>query len=422
MSVVKRSEIFYLRKRVPNRYSTVEKRGTIWISLHTDSETVAHQKAPSAWQHYIEGWEARLAGDNDNAEIRFEAVKKLAAIRGFRYVGADLVADMPHNDLLDRVELVEEKKGTVDKLEATAILGGATTPEITITHALELYWTLAQDRTLGKSKDQLRRWRNPRMKAVTNFIGVVGDKEISEISGDDMLDFRQWWIDRMKTNGLTANSANKDLLHLGDILKTVNKLKRLGLNLPLSDLTFKQGEANQRPPFSKSWIKEKLLAPNALSRLNTQARCIVLGMINTGYRPSEGCGLLPEHIKLEGDVPHISIEGVGRQLKSVHSRRVIPLAGVSLEAFKQCPDGFPRYRDSPSLSATVNKYLRVNGLLETPEHSLYGLRHAFEDRMIAAGVDDRIRRDLFGHSLNRERYGKGATLNHLHQCVQLVAF
>ncbi|MCF6344688.1 MAG: hypothetical protein L3J15_08475 [Devosiaceae bacterium] len=144
-------------------------------------------------------------------------------------------------------------------------------------------------------------------------------------------------------------------------------------------------------------------------------------MINTGYRPSEGCGLFPEHIKLEGAVPHISIEGVGRQLKSVHARRVIPLAGVSLEAFQQCPNGFPRYRDNPSLSATVSKYLRANDLLETPKHSLYGLRHAFEDRMIAAGIDDRIRRDLFGHTLNRERYGKGATLEHLHQCVQSVA-
>ncbi|MCF6344691.1 MAG: hypothetical protein L3J15_08490 [Devosiaceae bacterium] len=49
------------------------------------------------------------------------------------------------------------------------------------------------------------------------------------------------------------------------------------------------------------------------------------------------------------------------------------------------------------------------------------LRHAFEDRMIAANIDDRIRRDLFGHTLNRERYGKGAMLKHLHQCVQSVA-
>lgn len=38
--------------------------------------------------------------------------------------------------------------------------------------------------------------------------------------------------------------------------------------------------------------QEKLLGPGALSGLNTQARCILLGMINTGYRTSEGAGLL----------------------------------------------------------------------------------------------------------------------------------
>jgi len=101
----------------------------------------------------------------------------------------------------------------------------------------------------------------------------------------------------------------------------------------------------------------------------------------------------------------------GRQLKSVHARRVIPLVGVSLAAFRECPDGFARYRTSSAgLSATVNKFMRGTGLMEPPQHSLYGLRHAFEDRMLAAGSGHRIRRDLFGHRLNRERYGKGASL------------
>lgn len=225
----------------------------------------------------------------------------------------------------------------------------------------------------------------------------------------------------MEVKGLTPNSANKDLIHLSNIFKTVNKMKRLGLDLPLSDLSFKEGESRQRPPFSTDWIRNNLLANKALDGLNTDARCIVLGMINTGYRPSEGANLLPEQIRLEGEVPHISIEPIDRQLKSAYARRIIPLAGVSLDAFRQCPNGFPRYRDNPSLSDTVNKFLRKNGLMETEQHSLYSLRHAFEDRMLAAGVDDRIRRDLFGHRLNRERYGKGATLKHLHKVVQSIA-
>lgn len=95
---------------------------------------------------------------------------------------------------------------------------------------------------------------------------------------------------------------------------------------------------------------------------------------------------------------------------------------MSLEALKAFPEGFERYRGSSAgLSAVVNKYLRNNGLLETPTHSLYGLRHSFEDRQLAAGVDERIRRDLMGHALNRERYGKGASLKHLQEIVQATA-
>ena len=145
-------------------------------------------------------------------------------------------------------------------------------------------------------------------------------------------------------------------------------------------------------------------------------------MINTGYRPSEGAVLSRNTIRLDCDVPHISIEPEGRQLKTQHARRKIPLVGVSLEAFLESPEGFPRYQNgSASLSATVNKYLRSRGLLETPEHSFYSLRHSFEDRMLEAGIDERVRRDLFGHTLNRERYGKGASLEHAARLLAAIA-
>jgi integrase len=422
MTLTLRSNIFHLRKRVPTRYKRVETRVVVWISLHTDSRTVAQQKSDGAWAQMIEAWEAKLAGDTGDAERRFEAAQELAKVRGFRYMNAAKVAKLPTEELLLRIDAVTMRDGKPDMLEAAAFLGGAKEPPITVTRALELFWTLAADRTLGKSDDQMRRWENPFKKAIANFTEVVGDKPIGDISGDDMLDFRQWWIDRMGSEGLTPNSANKDLIHLGNILKTVNKMKRLGLVLPLSDLSFKEGEAKQRPPFSTDWIKDRLLAPGALAGLNTEARCIVLGMVNTGYRPSEGAALTAPQIRLADKIPHISIEPIGRQLKSGYARRVIPLAGVSLEAFRECPNGFPRYAStSASLSATVNKYLRANGLLESPAHSLYGLRHAFEDRMLAAGVDERIRRDVFGHALDRERYGKGATLDHLAKVIHDIA-
>jgi integrase len=394
----------------------------VWISLHTDSETIARSKADRAWSQMIEAWEARMAGNSLDAELRYAAARDLAQARGFRYLDAGTVAKLPAEEVVTRVETVPFQANRPDAVEAAALLGTVPEPRTMVTKALELYWSLAGEKTLGKSEDQRRRWEAPRKKAVKNFVAVVGDKEIATITRDDMLDFRQHWLERIEAGEVTANSANKDLIHLGEVLKTLNTMKRLGLSLPLGELSFEEGEARTRPPFSADWIKTRLLAKGALNGLNAEARCIVLGMVNTGYRPSEGAALTADTIRLDCDVPHISIEPDGRQLKSHYARRLIPLTGVSLEAFKQFPEGFPRYRNSASLSAVVNKFLRTNDLLETPRHSFYSLRHSFEDRMLAAGIDDRIRRDLFGHRLDRERYGKGASLEHMAELVARIAF
>ena len=394
----------------------------VWISLHTDSETVARSKADRAWGNLVEAWEARLAGDTEDAEARHAAAHELARIRGFRYLGVGLVSRLPVDELVARVEAIGARRAAPDIVEASALLGTVPAPSLTLEKALELYWGLAREKTLGKSEDQLRRWKNPRVKAVRNFVEIVGNKPVEAITRDDMLDFRQHWLERIEAGEVTPSSANKDLIHLGDVLKTVNTMKRLGLTLPLGELSFREGETRTRPPFSPEWIRNKLLAPGALSGLNDEARGLLLGMVNTGYRPSEGAGLTAKTIRLDAAVPHIAIEPEGRQLKSAYARRVIPLTGVSLEAFRAFPDGFPRYRESSAgLSATVNKYLKSNGLLETPAHSFYSLRHAFEDRMLAAGIDDRIRRDLFGHRLDRERYGKGASLDHVARLVREIA-
>ena len=421
MTIIKRGNTYYLRKRVPRRFSDVEARTIVQVSLKTDSQTDADEKAKRAWSQMIEGWEARLSGDDTDAERRFEAARNIAQRLGFRYLPMANVADLPREEFFRRVEAAGATIGDKKLVEAQAILGAIEQPKITVTRALDLFWDMTKDRIRGKSPDQMRRWRNPRIKAVKNFVKVVGNRPIDEINGDDMLEFMDWWMERIERKNLTPNSANKDLIHLGNILKTVNRKKRLGLVLPLDSLTLKEGEKRQRPPFSKDWIKDVILAPDALAGMNKQARCLVLGMVNTGFRPSEASSLTSSQIILNHPIPHISIEPVGRTLKSQYSRRKIPLVGVSLEAFKECPDGFPRYADNPALSSTVNKYFRANGLNQSPDHTMYSLRHSFEDRLLAADVDERIRRDLMGHRLTRERYGDGASLEQRARAIEAIA-
>jgi hypothetical protein len=171
------------------------------------------------------------------------------------------------------------------------MLGLAAAPEITVTRALELFWSFADDRINGKCDDQVRRWRNPRLKAVKNFVDVVGDVPLRDLTQDHMLDFREWWWEKIKEDYLALASGNKDFIHLANIFRTVNTMKRLSLDLTLSGLSFKAGEKTVRLPFSTNWIKEKILAPGALDGLNVEARTVLLGMINTSYHAGLGDGV-----------------------------------------------------------------------------------------------------------------------------------
>ena len=60
--------------------------------------------------------------------------------------------------------------------------------------------------------------------------------------------------------------------------------------------------------------------------------------------------------------------------------------------------------------------------MESDKHVMYSLRHSFEDRLLREGVDERVRRDLMGHSLNRERYGQGGGLAFKAEMLRRIAF
>lgn len=413
-----RGDTYYLRKRVPIRYAPIEPKELVHISLATDSFDVARRKAPEVWAQMIEAWEAKLDGHDADGDARMKAARNLAQRRGYRYLDAPEVARLPLDEILKRIESAVDKRGRLDMKEAEAALGLVPAPALTVSQAFEEFYKVAEDRTVGKSADQLRRHRAPRLKATNNFIAAVGNKQLAEITTDDMFAFRAAWMERVAKGEVKAESANKDFIYLGAMWRAVAQAKGITLRFATEGLALSasKGKKATRPPFSDEWIKEKLLAVGALDGLNVEARTILLVMVNTGARPSEIAGLLPGEIKLDAKVPHILIQpNEARHLKNRHSERYIPLTGISLDAIKAMPGGFPTYsQKSATLSATVNKFLAENKLLETDDHSMYSLRHAFEDRMLTGGIDERVRRDLLGHGLKRERYGRGGDMEFVH--------
>ena len=152
--------------------------------------------------------------------------------------------------------------------------------------------------------------------------------------------------------------------------------------------------------------------PGLFDGLNEQARTIIYALIETGCRPSEIANLQPEHIRLDADVPYIRISPTdNREIKTLSSIREIPLVGVSLEAMKHAPEGFPHYYDrNDLLSQTLMKAFRARDLFPTKRHRIYSFRHSFEKRMIEAEIYAELRKILMGHADERPKYGDGESL------------
>jgi integrase len=429
MTVYLRGSSYHLRKRVPLRFRRVEEREIIAISLHTDSPSEARRKGEEVWSHLIQGWEAALRGDATSARLRYDSAKEIADRRGFTYLPAPSVAELPLGEILRRVDGITTRRDRApDQRTGDALLGGVEDPGMTVSEALEEFWKISIDQVRGKTPDQVRRWENPKRKAIANFIKVVSDKRLDQITREDASKFRDWWNAKIDKEGLSSNSAIKDFTHVAHTLRTVAEAKGIKADLPLGKLKIKATPKAERLPFSDKHIKDVLLKAGALDGMNEEARTIFLMMVNTGCRPSELAGLMKRHIHADAEVPYIEIKPDGRELKNATSARKVPLVGASLDAAKAwqqlAPKGemaFPRYFGKDGGSVTINKFLRENKLLQTDRHTLYGLRHAFEDRCLRAGIDERIRRDLMGHALDRQRYGEGGGLAHVHALLQGIA-
>lgn len=413
-----------LMRRVPKRFQHLDPRGMVRIALRTDSEAEARAKAPAVAAELDAYWEALAAGDQSGAAGCYAAAVDIAQTRGFRYRPIAAIATGDYAELLDRVKALESHGRVMPDPEIEAILGRVEAPQPRLSAVLEDFFVLTRDRLKGKSPDQVKRWQDARRKTIANMIEVFGDKPIAEVTRADAVAFREWWQDRVSA-GHAANTANKQFGQASDIFNTVNELRGYGLASPFGRLRLKDLGHGKRDPFSPNWIRQRLLAPGALDGLNQAARDVLLAMINTGAGPNEIIGLEPEDFRLDHEVPHIRLRANGiRQLKTGDRPREIPAVGVSLGALQRLADagGCAAYHGRNDIwSATVNKYLRAHGLFENDRQTAYSLRHGFEDRLLDAGVDDRIRADLMGHKYARPKYGAGGRLSTVATEVAKVA-
>lgn len=426
----KRKGFWYLIRRVPVALRHLDARSfvriTTGIRIVDDPRGIRAARVVAELNAQLEqDWSDLAAGRQPGHARRYDQARSRAASYGVQYAPATDVAREPLVELLERLAaLARGKDGGADPKAVEAVLGGVEPPPLMLSGLVDAFESEQATALNALSPDQRRKARNPKVRAAENLIAVVGDKRLTALTRADALAFRDHWKDRVLQGEVEVGTANKDFGHIAKMLRTIEDARRIGVSLDaFSKLRLEGEESGQRTAYEPDFVQTKILADGALDGINDDARRVIFVMADTGLRPVEIVNLLPQHIHLDAEVPHVEIVAEGRKLKTRHSARKMPLVGCALAAMRLQPEGFPRYRDkSASLSALVNKVLDTRDMRPTPSHSLYSLRHTFEDRLTALDPPDKIIAVLMGHRHSRPKYGQGPTLEHLKSWLDRIAF
>jgi integrase len=403
-------------RRVPIEFAHLDTRGVIKhstkVRIAQDRTGRRAARVATKLNDELELYWQGLAGGRSEADLgRYEEVRRRARSFGFDYIENAQLLMLPPEQRLDRLESLVARGVANDPIARAALLGTQKRPVFRLSKLFVEYEAITKDEWRSFSPNQLRVWRNGRIRAVENFVSVVGDKPVNEVTVDDALDYAEWWRERVVSENVAAKSANKDIGQLSRMLKDISIRRRLNIPDIFKGLRLRNEIEKSRMPFETEFIQDRLLAPGALDGLNEDARYILYMVMETGCRPSEVANLQENAIHLDAKIPYIRIQPDGRKLKTEDSEREIPLVGVALKAMKLRPKGFERYRDkSSSLSATLNKYLFQNGLRPSKDHSVYSLRHSFKDRLVGAEAPDSLIDSLMGHRTYKPKYGRGPSL------------
>lgn len=432
-----RDETFYLHSRagrwyyyrsVPQYARDFDRRGLVRISLKTKAVVIARKRRDLVAAADSEYWSSLLTLQaEDIAEDERQTLKnrvdkryQAARVRALTFGLSTPSPDCFPDGLSLKPVRADNGDASRHLRQYNRIAGvrSAPRPDCRISEAFEIFCEKAAVSELAtKSGNQKRAWLRSKARSIRELTGVIGDRKIDDVNRVDAQRFYAWWAKRLtpKIGGpvLSTKTANKSI---GNVRKIIREYYAYfgdedRINL-FRGLSFKEVNVQTVFPLDNDWVRQRILKPGALDGVRDDARHALFALIETGCRICEIANLGKQDIVLDTVTPYLRIRPQRRrELKTQHTKRDIPLVGIALEAMRRFPSGFPDYRDrSDRLSGYLNAALRERDLLPTSHHKLSSFRHAFEKRMLEAGIDYGLRCELMGHVNERPKYGDGGSM------------
>jgi integrase len=271
--------------------------------------------------------------------------------------------------------------------------------------------TISRASELYRVDRNLERLAKPEQMALNQFIAFAGDVALDEINRKTVRDWISWLAQTRSQSGATLK---RRICSISAMCSTAIDHAELEIANPFTRQRLPKHDDGFREPFTAAHLKliDRWLESSAGSR---PSGLIIRLLRGTGARPLEIGGLAAEDILLTGEVAHILIRPNDyRGLKTVGSRRMIPLVGDALVAARLCLATvqagalFPEpCHHTGSLSARINKAIRSTGVPKSNRLTAYSFRHTLQEAMRVSSVPFDVQQAVMGHAKRSmtERYG-----------------
>ena len=263
-----------------------------------------------------------------------------------------------------------------------------------------------------KGKGRPKTFRMAAERSCNYLIGLCGNKQLSDYTRQDALQFRDWLVAR----GLTGSSITRNFSYLKAVINFALSEYALDVRNPFIGVYHdRSAGVLVRKPIP---IDDIRIIQSKCRAIDDDMRWLIALISDTGMRLAEGAGLLKrDFVGLDTDLPYVRItKHPWRNLKTVSSERKVPLIGEALWAAKRIVEtdnrsdfAFPRYNrhsstKANSASAALNKWLKQHVPVGCTMHSF---RHSMRDRLRAVQCPSDITDQIGGWTTDGVGQGYG---------------
>ncbi|UFW90463.1 hypothetical protein BjapCC829_18770 [Bradyrhizobium barranii] len=279
-------------RRVPVEFAKLDRRGVVKhstrIKIADDRSGRRAERVAQQLNEQLEiFWKGLANGRRADQLTSYEAARQRTRSLGFEYIEHEELLRQPPEARLQRLEALVAKGLADDSGARAALFGAEKKPAFMLSALFTEYEMMTKDEVRDLSPDQLRIWRNGRLRAVERFVEIASDKPVNEITEEDGINYCEWWRGRIIAGEAEPKTANKDIGQLSRMLKEVSVRRRLNLPDIFKGLRLKGEIERPRVPYETEFVQKRLLAKGALDGLNEDARLVLYVVADTGLRPSE---------------------------------------------------------------------------------------------------------------------------------------